>query len=107
MNDYLKILEEKAKKINANIEICGYDKECIKDVLARKVRSNLKDEELSLIKEKAIQIEAIDIITVADIEDKTSILDAIEERIKEILEEENERYTSMEMQQNFMPLDLG
>jgi hypothetical protein len=104
MYDYLKILQEKSKKIDADIEMCGYDKECIKDVLASKVRSNLEDEELSVIKEKAMQIQAV-----TDIEnmDKNSILNAIEERIKEILEEENERYTSIEMQQNFMPLDLG
>ena len=104
MNDYLKILQEKAKKIDVNIEMCGYDKECIKDTLASKVRSNLENEELSIIKDKAIQIEAVTNTTNID---KLSLLDAIEERIKEILEEENERYTSIEMQQNFMPLDLG
>ena len=104
MNDYLKILQEKAKKIDADIEMCGYDKECIKDVLASKVRSNLENEDLSIIKEKAIQIKALTNTTNID---KISLLDAIEERIKEILEEENERYTSIEMQQNFMPLDLG
>ena len=104
MYDYLKILQEKAKKIDADIEICGYDKECIKDVLASKVRSNLENEDLSIIKEKAIQIKALTNTTNID---KVSLLNAIEERIKEILEEENERYTSIEMQQNFMPLDLG
>lgn len=104
MNDYLKILQEKAKKIDVDIEMCGYDKECIKNALASKVRSNLENEDLSIIKEKAMQIEAI---ISSNNEDKTSLLDAIEERIKEILEEENERYTSIEMQQNFMPLDLG
>ena len=104
MYDYLKILQEKAKKINIDVERCGYDKECIKDALASKVRSNLENEDLSIIKEKAIQIEAV--INTSNIS-RTSLLDAIEVRIKEILEEENERYTSIEMQQNFMPLDLG
>jgi len=104
MNNYLKILQEKAKKIDADITICGYDKECIKDTLAAKVRSNLENEDISIIKEKALQIDALTNTTNID---KTLLLDAIERRIKEILEEENERYTSMEIQQNFMPLDLG
>ena len=104
MNAYLKILQEKAKKVDANIEICGFDKECIKNILAKKIRTNLEKEDLALIKEKAIKIEAI---VPKNTEDKFSILDAIEERIKEILEEENERFTSIEMQQNFTPLDLG
>jgi hypothetical protein len=104
MNSYLEVLQEKAKKIEANIEMCGYDKDCIKDVLVKKVRSNLEHEELSVIKEKAITLEAV--IT-SDNVDKSSLLDAIEKKIKVILEEENERYTSIELQQNFMPLDLG
>jgi hypothetical protein len=104
MNSYLNILKEKAKKIDADIEICAYDKECIKNVLAKKVRSNLENEDLSVIKEKAIKIEAV--IT-SDNKDKSSLLDAIEEKIKEILEEENERFTSIELQEKFMPLDLG
>ena len=104
MNSYLEILKEKAKKVDANIEMCGYDKECIKNILAAKIRSNLEDEDLFLIKEKAIKIEAI--LTTTN-ENKSSLLDAIEERIKVILEEENERFTSIEMQQNFTPLDLG
>lgn len=104
MYDYLKVLQEKAKKIDVNIEMCGYDKECIMNVLASKVRSNLENEKLSIVKKKAIQIQALKNV---DNMDKNSVLDAIEERIKEILEEENKRYTSIEMQQNFMPLDLG
>ncbi len=104
MNNYLKVLQEKAKKIDANIEMCGYDKECIKNVLAKKVRSNLENEDISVIKEKAITIEAI---MPTNSNDKTTLLDAIEERIKVILEEENERTTSLEMQENFIPLDLG
>ncbi|KAB7884931.1 hypothetical protein [Poseidonibacter ostreae] len=104
MYDYLKILQEKAKKIDVDIKVCGYDKECIMNELACKVRSNLENEELSVIKEKAIKIHAV--INTNNM-DKNSLLDVIEERIKEILEEENERYTSIEMQQNFMPLDLG
>ena len=104
MNDYLEILKQKAKKIDVNIEMCGYDKECIKDILAKKVRTNLERENLSIIKEKAIQIEAnVD----SKNTDKISLLDAIEQRVKEILEEENERFTRIEMQQNFMPLDLA
>ena len=102
MNSYLEVLQEKAKKIDADIEECGYDKDCIKNILARKVRTNLENEELSVIKEKAITIEAV-ILS----EDKNSLLDAIENRVKEILEEENERYTSIELQQNFIPLDLA
>jgi len=104
MNNYLKVLQEKAKKIHANIEMCGYDKECIKNILAKKVRSNLENEDISVIKEKAITIEAI---IPTNSNDKTALLDAIEERIKVILEEENERATSLEMQENFIPLDLG
>lgn len=102
MNSYLEVLQEKAKKIDADIEECGYDKDCIKNILARKVRTNLENEELSVIKEKAITIEAV-----IQGEDKDSLLDAIENRVKEILEEENERYTSIELQQNFIPLDLA
>jgi len=102
MNSYLEVLQEKAKKIDADIEECGYDKDCIKNILARKVRTNLENEELTVIKEKAITIEAL-----IQSEDKDSLLDAIENRVKEILEEENERYTSIELQQNFIPLDLA
>lgn len=104
MKNYLEVLQEKAKKIDANIEICGFDKECITNVIAKKVRSNLEHEDLAIIKEKAITIEAI---ISTNNEDKSSILDAIEEKIKEILEKENELFTSIELQQNFMPLDLG
>jgi len=104
MNAYLEILEEKAKKIGANIDECGFDKDCIKDVLAAKVRSNLENEDLATIKEKAIEIEA-DISQTND--NKTALLDTIEKRVKEILEEENERFTSLELQQDFIPLDLG
>jgi len=85
MNSYLEVLQEKANKIGVNIESCGYDKECIKDTLAQKVRTNLEDEELHIIKAKALEIEAN--ITQNS---KESLLDAIEQRIKEILEEENE-----------------
>lgn len=102
MNSYLEVLQHKAQKIGANIESCGYDKDCIKDVLAKKVRTDLENEEISVIKEKAITIEAI--ITTLD---KEALLTAIEQRVKEILEEENERHSSIEMQQNFIPIDLG
>lgn len=104
MNAYLDILKEKAHKIGADIEPCGYDKDCIKDALAGKVRSNLEDENLKTIKEKAIEIKT-DISQIND--DKTALLDAIEKRVKEILEKENERFTSIELQQDFIPLDLG
>ncbi|NQY25406.1 MAG: hypothetical protein HRT41_15400 [Campylobacteraceae bacterium] len=104
MNGYLKVLQEKAKKINVNIEDCSYDKECITNLIAAKVRANLEHEELSVIKEKAVIIEAI---IPTNKEDKIALLDAIEERIKEILKEENERFTSIELQENFIPLDFG
>ena len=104
MNGYLKVLQEKAKKINVNIEDCSYDKECITNLIAAKVRANLDHEDLSVIKEKAVIIEAV---ISANKEDKIALLDAIEERIKEILKEENERFTSIELQENFIPLDFG
>lgn len=104
MNGYLKVLQEKAKKINVNIEDCSYDKECITNLIAAKVRANLEHEDLSVIKEKAVIIEAV---ISANKEDKIALLDAIEERIKEILKEENERFTSIELQENFIPLDFG
>jgi hypothetical protein len=104
MNTYLDILQEKAKKIDVNIDMCGYDKECIKNALAAKVHSNLEDEDLITIREKAIEIKAE---TQGIDEDKNSLLEAIEKRVKEILEEENEKFTSMELQQSFMPIDLG
>ena len=47
MDAYFEILQEKAKKIGANIEDCGYDKDCIKDVLALKVKSDLENESLA------------------------------------------------------------
>ncbi|MGM0518542.1 MAG: hypothetical protein ACQERD_02735 [Campylobacterota bacterium] len=104
MNSYLDILKQKAEKIGANIEQCGYDKECIKDILAAKVRSNLENEELEFIKEKALEIQA----DIPDkINDKTFLLNAIEIKVKKILEEENERFTSIELQQTFTPFDLG
>ena len=104
MNGYLKVLQEKAKKINVNIEDCSYDKYCITNLIAAKVRANLQHEELSVIKEKAVIIEAI---IPTNKEDKIALLDAIEDRIKEILKEENERFTSIELQENFIPLDFG
>lgn len=58
MDTYLLILKEKANKINANIKDCKNDKDCIKDALAAKVKSNLQAEDLSVLKEKAIQIKA-------------------------------------------------
>lgn len=105
MNGYLKVLQEKAKKIDANIDLCAYDKECISNTIAAKVRSNLQDQDLDLIIEKAIKIQAITILSKN--KDKKSFLDAIEERIKEILKEENERFTSLELQENFIPFDLA
>ena len=83
MNSYLKILQEKAKKIEANIETCSYDKECIVNAIASKVRSNLEYQDLFIIKEKAILIEAL---IPKNIEDKSSILDIIEEKIKDVLD---------------------
>jgi len=103
MNGYLKVLQEKAQKIDANIEACAYDKECISNVIAAKVRSNLEHEDLLSLQEKAIKIEAV---LPKNIENKTAFLDAIEERIKVILEEENKRYTSIELQENFIPFDF-
>lgn len=104
MNTYLEVLQEKAKKIDANIEACAYDKECISNTIAAKVRANLKDKDINIIKEKAITIVA----TISTSEgNKIFFLDAIEERIKEILKEENELFTSIEAQKNFIPLDFG
>lgn len=103
MNSYLDVLKEKAKNIGANIEMCGYDKDCIKEILASKVRSNLEVEELDVIKDKAIMLDA----NIDKCKTKEEILNIIESRVKEILEEENELYTSIELQQNFIPLDLG
>lgn len=102
MDSYLDVLKEKAKNIGANIEHCGYDKECITEVLALKVRTNLQDEALNVIKAKAIAIEA-NILC----HEKEDLLDAIEEQIKRILEKENELHSSIELQQNFIPFDLG
>ena len=101
MDNYLPILKDKAKKISANIDNCGNDKDCIKDVLAAKVKSNLQEENLTIIKEKAIQIKA-DISKCND--DKNCILNMIEQRVKEVLEEENELITSINSQQDFKPL---
>ena len=81
MDTYLLILKEKANKINADIKDCQNDKDCIKDVLAAKVKSNLQAEDLSVIKE-------------------------IEQRVKEVLEEENELITSIDSQENFKHLHL-
>lgn len=103
MNSYLDVLKEKAKNIGANIAMCGYDKDCIKEVLASKVRSNLETEELEVIKDKAIMLDA----NIDNCKTKDEILEVIEQRVKAILEEENELYTSIELQQNFIPLDLG
>lgn len=104
MNTYLDVLQQKAQKLGANIDDCGYDKECIKDILASTVRKNLETEDLQVIKEKALTIQA-DFSDTS--ENKDVLLDAIEAKVKEILEEENEHYSSIEAQQNFMPLDLG
>lgn len=104
MDSYLKILQEKAKKIDANIEDCNYDKECVTNAIASKVRTNLETENISIIKEKAINIQAI--LTTSK-ESKIFLLDAIEERVKEILSEENERFTSMQLQEKFIPFDFG
>ena len=103
MDTYLYILKEKAKKINANIQDCGNDKDCIKDVLALKVRENLQDEDIKIIQEKALQIKA-DISKCSD--DKNCILNIIEQRVKEVLEEENELILSINSQDNFKPLYL-
>jgi translation elongation factor EF-1beta len=104
MNNYLNILQDKAKKINAQIEMCGFDKDCIANAIAAKVRSNLDSQDLSIIQDKAKSIAAI---MPVNPDDKTSLLDAIEERIKKILEEENKHFSSMEIQENFIPLDIG
>lgn len=103
MDTYLEMLKEKAKKIEANIEPCGYDKDCIKDVLVLKVRNDLEKESFETIKEKALAINA----EFTNSDSKKKVLDAIEQRVKIILEEENERFTSIDLQQNFIPIDLG
>ncbi|WP_417326283.1 hypothetical protein [Halarcobacter sp.] len=103
MDTYFEILQEKAKKIGANIKDCGYDKDCIKDILALKVKSDLENKSLEIIKEKANAIE----VDTLNCNTKEEFLDAIEEKVKKVLEEENELYTSIELQKNFMPIDLG
>lgn len=104
MSSYLDILKKKAEKIDVNIEECTYDKECISNKIATKVRLNLEAQDIHTIKEKAIAIGAI---ISTNYQDKTSLLDAIEERVKEILKEENERFTSIKLQENFIPIDLA
>lgn len=104
MNTYLEVLQEKAKKIDANIEACAFDKECIANTIAAKIRTNLKDKDITTITEKALSIVAI---IPTNNEDKEFLLNAIEERVKEILKEENELFTSIEAQNNFIPLDFG
>ncbi|WP_419773805.1 hypothetical protein [Halarcobacter sp.] len=103
MDAYFEILQEKAKKIGANIKDCGYDKDCIKDILALKVKSDLENKSLEIIKEKANAIE----VDTLNFNTKEEFLDAIEEKVKKVLEEENELYTRIELQKNFMPIDLG
>jgi len=101
MDEYLLILKEKAKKIDADIESCANDKDCIKEVIAAKVKSNLENEKVSILIEKAQKIDA-DIKSCG--KDKDCILVAIEQRIKTILEEENELHSSIQSQENFKPL---
>ncbi|NVJ54120.1 MAG: hypothetical protein HWD90_10510 [Campylobacteraceae bacterium] len=103
MDEYFEILQKKAKKIGADIKECGYDKDCIKDAIALKIKSNLEDESFETIKDKATTIEA----DILNCNTKEEFLNAIEEKVKRVLEEENELYTSIELQKNFMPLDLG
>ena len=101
MDNYLFILKQKAKKINADCERCGNDKDCIKDILAAKIKSNLQKDDLTVLKDKAEKINA-DISNCDN--DKNAILDTIEQRIKDVLEEENQLMTSLDLQQNFKPL---
>ena len=101
MDDYLLVLQEKAKKINANIESCGYDKDCIKEILASKVKSDLQKDDLDVIKDKAEKIKA-DIQHCND--NKNCILDAVEQRVKHVLEEENQLSESITLEENFKPL---
>ena len=103
MDTYFEILQEKAKKIGADIKDCGYDKDCIKDIIALKVRTDLENENIETIKDKAKTIEA----NTSRCNTKEEFLDSIEEKIKRVLEEENELYTSIELQKNFMPIDIG
>lgn len=108
MDDYLIILKEKAKKINVNIDVCGNDKDCIKEILASKVKSNLQKDDLSVLKDKADKIDA----NIENCEDnKSCILDAVENRIKVVLEEQNQQISSIKLEENFKPLyfphDIG
>lgn len=103
MDTYFEILQEKAKKIGVNIDECGYDKDCIKDVLALKVKTDLDSENIEIIKEKATSIEA----DTSNCKTKEDFLNAIEQKVKQVLEEENELYKSIDLQQNFTPIDLG
>ena len=104
MKSYLEILQDKAKKVEANIKNCGYDKECITNAIASKIRSNLENESLNIILEKAAKIEAS---LPSDTKNKTLLLNAIEEKIKDILIQENEHFTTMESRKDFLPLDIG
>ena len=101
MDDYLIILKEKANKIKVNIEICGNDKDCIKEILASTVKSNLEKDDLAVLKDKADKIDA----NIDDCEDnKSCILDAIENRVKVVLEEQNQQISSIKLEENFKPL---
>jgi len=101
MNDYLIILKQKANRINANIDMCGNDKDCIKEILASTVKSNLQKDDLAILKDKADKINA----EIYECEDnKSCILDAIEDRIKVVLEEQNQQMSSIKLEENFKPL---
>ena len=101
MDNYLMILKEKAIKINVNIDLCGNDKDCIKEILAKKVKSNLQEDDLLVLKDKADKIDA-DIKQCKD--DKSCILDAIRHRVIVVLEEQNQLSSSIQLEQNFKPL---
>ena len=101
MDDYLIILKEKANKINVNIEICRNDKDCIKEALVSKVKSNLAKDDLTTLKDKADKIDA----NIDECEDnKSCILDDIGNRVKVVLEEQNQQISSIKMEENFKPL---
>ena len=104
MDNYLTVLKQKANKINADIESCGNDKDCITNIIALKVKSNLENEDLDILKHKANEIKA----EIHNCEDnKICILDAIKKRVIFVLEEQNQQMTSLINNQDFKPLYFG
>ena len=101
MNSYLEVLQAKAKKVNAPIEDCMNDLECIIGVIASTVSQNLSSNDLNTLIDKAYEINA-------DISDcksnKECILDAIALQVEDVLE--NEYHEFLNSTQNLEPKHL-